>query len=332
MKILITEIWGLGDAVLATGAIRRLIEQGHDVGILCKPSVRELLEDRLPVVKWHVFTFPWTAHRNKYQFWKWPWSEMAKIRRSLSHEKYDAAVSVRADPRDDALAWLAGIKRRIGFRRWPHWKLVNEHLGIGAKRHRVESWEKVASYLCQENVDGTPELDSVIGSEDKLVLHVGASVSVRRWPIEGWRELATRVKQAYPMAEIDVIQDFDGYGSELSDIVDHVYDTVNLNQMVDILSSAKVVIGNDSGPTHIAASVGTPTLTIFGPQLPELFRPWNDKARYIEGKPCQYKPCKDYCRFSKAHCIQDIDAQQVFDVLSELLRQSEQSENTHTLK
>jgi len=46
-----------------------------------------------------------------------------------------------------------------------------------------------------------------------------------------------------------------------------------------------------------------PTFTIFGPQLPSCFTPLHPQAEWIEGKPCPYKPCYDYCQFAAPHCL-----------------------------
>jgi hypothetical protein len=65
-------------------------------------------------------------------------------------------------------------------------------------------------------------------------------------------------------------------------------------------------------PGHLAALLGVPTFTLFGPQLPELFAPQHPQAAWIEGRPCAYKPCFDYCRFAVPHCIRDLSPDAVW--------------------
>jgi heptosyltransferase-2 len=79
---------------------------------------------------------------------------------------------------------------------------------------------------------------------------------------------------------------------------------------MDRLSSADRFIGNDSGPGHLAALLGVPTFTV-GPQLPEVFSPRHPNAEFIEGAPCRYKPCRDYCRFSEPLCLTALDVETV---------------------
>ena len=55
----------------------------------------------------------------------------------------------------------------------------------------------------------------------------------------------------------------------------------NLNQAAAFLSKAFLFIGNDSGLGHIASAVGAKTLTLFGPGLPQKYRPWGQKAGVV---------------------------------------------------
>jgi heptosyltransferase-2 len=74
-------------------------------------------------------------------------------------------------------------------------------------------------------------------------------------------------------------------------------------ELIALMEHAGAFIGNDSGPGHLAAFCGVPTLTLFGPQLPEWFSPLHPAAQWIEGKACPFKPCSDYCRFASPMCM-----------------------------
>jgi len=86
----------------------------------------------------------------------------------------------------------------------------------------------------------------------------------------------------------------------------------DLPGLIDVLSTADRFIGNDSGPGHLAALLGVPTFTVFGPQLPELFAPQHPQSAWIDGAPCPYKPCFDACRFPQANCLLDLSVGQVW--------------------
>ena len=76
-----------------------------------------------------------------------------------------------------------------------------------------------------------------------------------------------------------------------------------VSELLALTGRAMTLIGNDSGPGHLAAFSGVPTFTIFGPQLPEWFVPLHPSAEWVEGKPCPYNPFSDYCRFAEPICL-----------------------------
>ena len=47
-----------------------------------------------------------------------------------------------------------------------------------------------------------------------------------------------------------------------------------LQELIRLLSDARLVVGNDSGPLHLAAALGVPTLALFGPTDPARYRPY----------------------------------------------------------
>lgn len=58
-------------------------------------------------------------------------------------------------------------------------------------------------------------------------------------------------------------------------------------ELACVLAAARVLLSNDCGPAHLAALLGTPTLTLFGPTSPRVWRPLGPRARVICGRPQQ---------------------------------------------
>ena len=52
-------------------------------------------------------------------------------------------------------------------------------------------------------------------------------------------------------------------------------------ELAEALAGARLYVGNDSGPGHLAAAVGTPTISLFGPTDPRLWRPLGARGRVI---------------------------------------------------
>lgn len=143
---------------------------------------------------------------------------------------------------------------------------------------------------------GWPMRSAAISSRRgrRIVIHPGAANPIRVWPRPRFEELAHRLRN-------------DGWEVHLID-----ENLPALEDLLTILDSADRFIGNDSGPGHLAALLGVPTFTIFGPQLPELFAPCHPLAGWIEGKSCPHRPCFDQCQFQRAHCILDLTVAEVW--------------------
>src|SRR5262249_36536277 len=92
-----------------------------------------------------------------------------------------------------------------------------------------------------------------------------------------------------------------------------------IDELVSLLQSAGAFIGNDSGPGHLAALIGVPTFTLFGPQLPEWFVPLHPAAEWLGGKPCPYKPCWDSWRFPTPKCLWDLDEELVWSKVEQFV-------------
>src|ERR1039457_6248745 len=71
-KLLVVELWGLGDLVIATPFLRAASEK-FEVTLLAKPYAAELQQRFWPGVHVEPFAVPWTMTRNKYNLLDWPW-------------------------------------------------------------------------------------------------------------------------------------------------------------------------------------------------------------------------------------------------------------------
>lgn len=76
-------------------------------------------------------------------------------------------------------------------------------------------------------------------------------------------------------------------------------------ELVAVLSGVSVYVGNDGGVTHVAALLGTPTVVLFGPTDPRVWRPLGPRVVTLQGSPC----CDATWRISPTVVVQQIHAQ-----------------------
>jgi len=173
------------------------------------------------------------------------------------------------------------------------------------EEHRYEYWHTLGRAL-DLKMPARNEISPVLHvNGDLVVVHTGAGQKLRVWPLDRYRNLVAKLRRkGWP---VKVLCDPDQEAWWRSAGEADVTAPGNITELVDVLKTARALIGNDSGPGHLAALVGVPTFTLFGPQLPQWFVPLHPAAEWLEGQPCPYRPCFDSCRFTAPNCILGLD-------------------------
>ena len=277
-----------------------------NVTLLAKPHAAPLLARFAPKVEHLPIVAPWTAFSGKYLLHRWPWRELGRACRQLRERQFTLGVSARPDPRDHALLLLANASHRIGFHRRGSGVLLQRPLPPPTSPHRAANWQAIAHALHWDIAPPNP----APRNGRHIVIHPGAAHPARIWPRDRFEILATRLRDA-------------GWSVSLID-----EKSGPLGHLMDTLQQADRFIGNDSGPGHLAALLGVPTFTLFGPQLPERFVPQHPQANWIEGTPCAHRPCHDACRFASPHCILDHEVDHVWTRVKRWLDHTEPTRKT----
>ena len=300
-KLLVVELWGLGDLVIGTPFLRQATET-YDVTLLAKPYAQELQPRFWPNVRVIPFTVPWTAFKHKYQLWRWHWLGMERLRRRLHRERFEFGLSARWDPRDHFLLMSIGARTRLGFPRLHSERLLDRPLTRPpTSSHRYENWRVLGLELGFE----LPPLEHLalpqVRNQGEVLVHTGAGQPIRVWPLERYQHLVAHLRQLGYRVRVACDPDQEAWWRKTGETPLEVPHTVG--ELLHLIDQAAAFVGNDSGPGHLAAFSGVPTFTIFGPQLPEWFAPLHPASEWLEGKACPYKPCSDYCRFSSPGCM-----------------------------
>lgn len=271
----------IGDAVLASGLVKRLIDEVPNAGftIVAGPASAPLFRDvpclqRLLVVEKEAGGGHWLKI----------WSQTRGRRWGLI-----------VDMRGSGLAGMLSARKRAVFKKRDG----------GASVHKVVEAARVL------NVEEDPPSPFVFVSDvtqkaaDELLgLHrgaggpilamgPGASWSGKAWPPEKFAVVAAELLDADgPMPEGRLLLLGGEEDKEIARTVRHAVSrprVVDLTGRADLLLGfaalrrARLFIGNDSGLMHMAAAAGTPTLGLFGPSDERLYGPWGSKARALRG-------------------------------------------------
>lgn len=310
-KLIIIELWGVGDLVIATPFLQAAQEK-YEVTLLAKPFAMELQARLWPGVKVVPFSAPWTAFKNKYRIWRWPVSQILRLRRELEAEHFEYGLSGRWDPRDHFLLQMIGVRQRLGFPRVRSDIFLTNPLAMpDPLAHHYEYWRVAGQALGL----ALPPRDKLAfprrkESGNQILVHSGARVPVRVWPLEEYQNLILRLRAAGHLVKVACDPNQLSWWRKAGEA--DVVCPQTVSELLGLLDQSAILLGNDSGPGHLAAVVGLPTFTLFGPQLPEWFAPLHPRAEWIGGKSCPYKPCSDYCRFATPECLWTVTAEEIW--------------------
>jgi heptosyltransferase-1 len=255
--------------------------------------------------------------------------------RRLRLYDYDYVLDLQGLLKSAIVATLARGRRRIGpsFCREGSVLLYSAVAGPADRgRHAVDQCMDTVRYLglsclCQEFPVVFPPARRTEPCPRVGLLPL-SRWKTKNWSADGFAAVARRLQ-----AERDATVFLLGGGgdaaacSELEKAIGGR--VVNLCGKLSIPDSGAVIreldllIANDSGPVHMAAAVGTPTLVIFGPTDPRRTGPYGTIHRVVRGsQPCQ--PCYEReCRFGDMPCMRDVTPERVGDEAIQLLEASQ---------
>jgi ADP-heptose:LPS heptosyltransferase len=149
-------------------------------------------------------------------------------------------------------------------------------------------------------------------------VHVGATKSANRWAPERWAELVRRLAR-----EDGLEVHLTGGNAErpLVDVVKRLAAVelvdecarLSLQETAGLIDGARVFVGGDSGPLHMAVALGTPVVALFGAPDPRRTGPWRrPEAVLVHAVPCS--PCRRReCNVAGHPCMRDLEVSTVFE-------------------
>ncbi len=241
------------------------------------------------------------------------WGQIRELVNRLREEAYDTCFVPSRSSRLAWIVWRAGIPQRVGLRAggrgFAHTLPVGSPAG---EEHEAAVYMEIAHAIGLEAGMGErlpmefypqdsartavtqrliDELDW-LGDRPLVIMHPGGgdgafSVDTRKqWPLERFVLLGNEIVRQYN-AQILLVggpQDYESahaIAGMMFSPVGNWAGTVSLGEVGALAEIANLYIGNDTGPTHIAAAVGCPTVAIFGPSNPAISAPYGQSGRVV---------------------------------------------------
>ncbi len=322
----------IGDVVMATPFLSILRKENPDdfISVLCRDYVSDLL--RRCAFLDNLITY---GRKGGVR------SAILALRAQRPDHGWDAAFVLPMSFSAALAACLGGSRRRIGYRSGGRDWLMTDPVSTDLHRkiHLSEEYARFARLYSGSGTETVPgpcvvapydwkERITGYGLESGYaVFAAGAAYGPAKvWPRERFTALAGRLREEMGLRTVTVGSErereyLDGI-TEADDGALNLAGRSGIGGLMSILRGADLVVGNDSGPVHVSAAMGIPTVSIFGSTSPGWTAPLGPHSRVVtsgaECAPCFRKECPD----GDMHCLQDIGPDDLFNAVMEIMRES----------
>jgi heptosyltransferase-2 len=313
-RIVVIRTDRIGDVVLATPLIRALRCSFPDayIAALVRPYTRDVLLHN-PHLNDILVDDPEGEHAGREGFWR-------QVRMLRSH-RFDTALLLLPTERLAWMLFLAGIRRRIGtgvrlYQVLTFMRMVSRHKYVPL-RHEADYCLDLGRVIGAQAVDlraevfvteqeraGAAAILEPLGSPASLHgkirligIHAGHGRSAPNWRPARYAELAEMLLKDHSVRIVltggegdrQLLEPF--RLPEPGRVIDLV-GKLQVRELVGVLSWLDVLVSASTGPMHIAAGLGVPTVSLFCPLTacsPKLWGPLGNRSEIL-------LPPEDYCR------------------------------------
>jgi ADP-heptose:LPS heptosyltransferase len=286
------------------------------------------------------------------------------FQREIAGTEYDLAIAPRWDSADSFfsayLAYLTGAPFRCGYSGTSDGgapqvdRLLTFAAKGGANEHESLRYTRLLGRCGLEPEDAVGEQDSqrtiralttiaqtrqsrgenatALAQKNYVVFSPGATNGRRMWPAERFAEVGRALHQRVGLTTIVIGSPADAalcqkLASSIGDTALSMAGKTDPLQMVDLIAGAKLFLGNDSGPAHIAGGLGIDTIVISPfpsscltdhPNSPQRFRPAGPRVQVLQPQ-APLAPCSPMCQQDVAHCILQTSTEDVLTAVQELI-------------
>jgi heptosyltransferase III len=310
-SLLIWHPGALGDLVCIFPLIKALWRRFQPLAILCQGSLGRLAVAERLVDSWYPIEAAWTASLFG--------GELApEARRILSPF---AAILVFSS--SEALAsCLQGIAGGRTYRVPPRPPAEQRiHVADYVKGHFL-SWGLITEGNSEAADDQkNSSVRQRVAEPRVFMLHPGAGSPRKRWPLEGFLEVAENLQRAGEIPHFIIGPAEEDLLAPIGKTALKFHRPADSLELLTLLRSASAYIGNDSGVSHLSAWAGLPSVVIFGPTDPLRWAPRGRRVQVVQ-PPLDCRPCfetaADNC--AAADCLTRITSEHVLDACQRVVR------------
>ena len=336
-NILLIKLSSLGDVIHALPSLRtlrQLYPKAH-IAWIVEEKCKDLLYDNPDLDELIVVRIRhWRRHWNRQS-----WREFKAALKRIQG-RFDLVIEMQGLIKTGLIAWLTHAPRIIGFdprdcRERPNAWFTHEKIPyMGKQVHVVDRYLAMIRALGAETVTKEFPLRVPEEAESKIeafwqdnpelpaqpivAIHHGVGFPTKRWPMERFAQLGDRIAKELGFSIL--LTWGPGEGESVKQLSaqmkeKHWVSPKNtLHESIAMLKRMSLFIGCDTGPVHLSAAQGVPTVTLFGPTNPVYSRPHGRNHEVVfKLQPCSF--CHKHSCPTHIECMTSITVDDVFQAV-----------------
>jgi lipopolysaccharide heptosyltransferase II len=326
MKILLRLPNWLGDVVMSTAFVAAVSQHypGAEIDIIIKKELAGMA-DLITGINRH------------FQFSKAEYKGLAgayRFGKQFRQQKYDLFFCLPDSLSATVMARATGAKKRVGFSKEGSFLMLTNSYKRPEHTHRVDEYLSLLENFTGKRVDEKSvqmETDPTASKNNLVIINFNSEATSRRMPPDKGVKLINQLVQTFPGQKFA----FPGSKNDATYVDQLFRQVVDSSQLINLagktdlkglsvlMAGAKAVLTTDSGPAHLANSVGTPVIVLFGAGNELNTAPFNPqnltvlRAGQLNCEPCVNNTCKLY---GTPKCMELLDEQQIITALSVFLK------------
>jgi len=225
-----------------------------------------------------------------------------KVARRIRKEKYDLVLDLWSNPRSAQITFFSGAKHRVGFsyrgRRYAYNLLASSSRGDHhSAEHNLEllkpinvpvTSKRIHYYVSEkENDSGKKFIQDHFSAGDIIIgIIPSGGWASKRCDASKWVSVCENIFTSFDKIKFLILwgpgdeNDAEFIKARLGEKSVLAPET-DVSSLSGLIKNCTLVIANDSGPMHISAALGIPTLGLFGPTNPNMHGPYSSKSDYV---------------------------------------------------
>lgn len=307
----------MGDCLLLTGPVRALKEEfpGFRLSALVEPRF--------------AGCFDGNPDFDEILISRGKWSTALR----LLTRRFDVVLNLHGGPTSLAYSCLTWGKR-IGAE---HYQAARLYHGLVPKPdsslHTVNSTMATLQWLGVRGRDApalryerhpaeAARMQERLAGRPYAVIHPASLMETKRWESKRFAEVARALASRGFTIVVTAGPGEEKFASQVASAIESTVILLGLTiaELAELIRGARLYVGNDSGPMHLAAAVGTPAVAVWGSSDSRRWRPWRVDHRVVQN-PFECNPCPGYRCLVADHplCIESVTVEQVNKAVEELL-------------